>query len=296
MTEPASGPAKVVLLARAHMPLWFNTILEQVGLTPPAVRLLRHRDKTAAKGRTPYDLWKDDRPAFEKYQSLQSFRNRPYLAAPYWASFVVGFGGETLLAGIYVASYGGVLETDFQSVHTEGIEAAQSCDMYKLSLDERFSDLEGRLVIQWGDGERKWIQRADRQNKPVIEIRRAFQEPKFPGFTRFISPLSKIAHLPSPWAAALSSSRGVYLLTCPKTREQYVGSAAGPQGFLGRWLEYARNGHGGNIALKSREPSDYQITILEVAGSSASSMDILVMETLWKRKLQSREMGLNRNG
>ncbi len=51
----------------------------------------------------------------------------------------------------------------------------------------------------------------------------------------------------------------------------------------------------GNIALKSRDPSDYRVSILEVAGSSATHADIQKMEVLWKEKLQSREMGLNRN-
>jgi hypothetical protein len=54
-------------------------------------------------------------------------------------------------------------------------------------------------------------------------------------------------------------------------------------------------GHGGNVALKSRDPSDYQVSILEVCASSASVDDILATEQLWKAKLQSREMGLNRN-
>ncbi len=54
-------------------------------------------------------------------------------------------------------------------------------------------------------------------------------------------------------------------------------------------------GHGGNVALKSREPSDYQVSILEVAGSYANIDDILKMEARWKQKLQSQEMGVNRN-
>jgi hypothetical protein len=87
----------------------------------------------------------------------------------------------------------------------------------------------------------------------------------------------------------------VYLLTCPRTREQYVGSATGEGGFWQRWLGYFDTGHGENVELKSRKPSDYQIAILEVAGSDASTEDILRMEALWKTKLQSREMGLNRN-
>lgn len=53
--------------------------------------------------------------------------------------------------------------------------------------------------------------------------------------------------------------------------------------------------NGGNVALKSREPSDYQISILEVAGTSATHEDILAMEGRWQHKLQSNEMGLNRN-
>lgn len=39
----------------------------------------------------------------------------------------------------------------------------------------------------------------------------------------------------------------------------------------------------------------YQVSILEVCASSASFEDILMTEQLWKAKLQSREMGLNRN-
>jgi hypothetical protein len=35
------------------------------------------------------------------------------------------------------------------------------------------------------------------------------------------------------WIAALSAGRGVYLLTCPKTKEVYVGKADGADGFWG---------------------------------------------------------------
>ena len=87
----------------------------------------------------------------------------------------------------------------------------------------------------------------------------------------------------------------MYLLTCPKTKEQYVGSATGEGGFWGRWQAYVKSGDGGNIALKSRDHSDYQISILEVAGTSSTQENIIQMEGLWKAKLQSREMGLNRN-
>jgi hypothetical protein len=66
-------------------------------------------------------------------------------------------------------------------------------------------------------------------------------------------------------------------------------------GFIQRWRDYAVTGHGGNVALKSRDPSDYQVSILQTVGSAADERAILSLETLWKDKLQSREMGLNRN-
>ena len=97
------------------------------------------------------------------------------------------------------------------------------------------------------------------------------------------------------WQSALGLARGVYLLTCPRTREQYVGSATGADGFLGRWMAYAGDGHGGNLELRSRDPADYRVSILQVAGSADDRDAVLGMEALWKQKLQSREMGLNRN-
>jgi hypothetical protein len=111
----------------------------------------------------------------------------------------------------------------------------------------------------------------------------------------FIKSLSELNTLPLSWAAALRASRGIYLLVCPKTTEQYVGKADGEGGFWNRWQDYVQTEHGDNIALKSRDRSDYQVSILEVAGTSSTPHDILRMEGLWKLKLRSREMGLNRN-
>lgn len=277
------------------MPIMFNTILQEAGLQLPSVRLLRHKDNKAKKGSTPYELWRDNRPLFELYQSTQSIVNRPKFAAPYWASFVVNPNDETMFAGIYAVEYRGLLAKDRPRPHMDGIDKAGSLDDYGLTLQETLSDLIGKLIIEWGAGALAWVQYADRNNKPIIELHREFQEPDFPGFMNFILPLSKLNNLPISWVAVLKSSHGVYLLTCPKTKEQYIGSATGEEGFWGRWQNYIQTGHGGNVGLKNRDPSDYQVSILEVAGTSATTADILTMEGRWQSKLQSREMGLNHN-
>lgn len=179
--------------------------------------------------------------------------------------------------------------------HVDEVAEAGAEDVYQLTLDNRFANLDGKLFVEWGPGKRSWIQRADSKNKPIIELRTAFKEPDFPGYLNFVESLSRLDRLPIGWISALKSSKGIYLLTCPRTKEQYVGKADGENGFWGRWQAYIHTGHGGNVALKSRDPADYQVSILEVSGTAVSSEEIYAMESQWKSKLQSREMGLNRN-
>jgi len=279
------------------MPLNFNLLLAQAVPSLKDVRILRHADRRSARGRTPYWLWRNQRDQFDLYQSTQSSdeKRRKSLAAPYWASFVCDPFNNTLFVGLYRVGNRRLLEVDTPELNFQGITQAGTADVYELELMDAMSEFIGKLYIDWGSGTRSWVQYADRNEKIVTELRATDEEPPFPGFLRFIEPLSRIPALPSSWSEALKAARGIYLLTCPRTQEQYVGSACGEDGFGGRWNAYCENGHGGDIALKSREPSDYQVSILEVAGSSATSEDILKAEGLWQTKLQSREMGLNRN-
>jgi hypothetical protein len=277
------------------MPIMLNTILLAVGLPLTDIRLLRHKDNRSAKGHNPYELWRDSPQQFDQYQSIQGIVNRGKLRVPYWISFVGTPGDETMFIGVYRVKYQGLLEQDMTMPHMDGVDKAGSRDVYEPTLDDALKDLIGKLFIDWGPGDRAWIQRPDNQNKPITKLRTEFKEPEFPGFLNFMQPLSKLDALPMSWIVALQSCRGIYLLTCPKTKEQYVGSTSGEDGFWGRWQNYVQTGHGGNVALKSRDPSDYQVSILEVAGSALKTDDIIKMESLWKSKLQSREMGLNRN-
>lgn len=275
--------------------LTFGCLLDIAGVARKDVRLLRHQDTRYPGQPTPFALWRDDRDRFERYQQTQGVGDAPDLRAPVWASFVGMPGKETLFVGLYSAELIGLLPEDRPHPLTGGIEAAGSCHLYRLSPRTELADYTGRLWIEWGTGYRAWIQRGDRKEKPVVELRRAFSEDPFPGFAALILSLSEIGSVPSGWAAVLSSTRGIYLLTCPRTREQYVGMASGAGGFLGRWREYFATGHGGNVGLKSRDPSDYRVSILETVGTAATTADLMGLEARWKDKLQSREMGLNKN-
>lgn len=277
--------------------LRFNTLLREAGFALEDVLLLRHADPNSAKGYSPFELWRDKREDFKTYQAVQSVKARSKFTKRFWAAFVVNSFGDCIFAGIWNAIYSHQITEPLQKPQSPGeYDPANSLDQYNTELCAQLSTLIGRLVIDWGKGkERAWAQHAVNQNKGILEISRQEVDPRFPGLLQFIQPLSRIRTLPGTWVAILREAKGVYLLTCPKTKEQYVGSASGQDGFWGRWYQYAQDGHGGNVKLKSKEPSDYQVAILEVAGSQASIEDILAMEGRWQQKLQSHKMGLNSN-
>jgi hypothetical protein len=50
----------------------------------------------------------------------------------------------------------------------------------------------GRLPVDWGDGTRTWVQRADNQDKSIIALRKRRSDPDFSGFTKFKCALSEV--------------------------------------------------------------------------------------------------------
>src|ERR1700679_1831898 len=136
------------------MAIMFNTILAQAGIEASQVILVRHQDNRADRGRTPFELWRDDREMFEAYQTHQNIdRRSQFERASKWASFVGTPDGRTLFVGLYNAHYRGILDRDRPKPHQAGIiDHAGSCDVYDLEPDASFADLDGKLYINWGDG------------------------------------------------------------------------------------------------------------------------------------------------
>ncbi|MDE1905794.1 MAG: hypothetical protein KGH75_05020 [Rhodospirillales bacterium] len=272
--------------------LGFNQLLALESIVPERVQLVRHQDTRANALTSPYALWVDRDRGFDVYQSIQ--RRDVFGTGPdrLIASFVVTPAGETLFVGLYAVRSRGTAEPGtIDPVHGHDVGGYH---FYDMQLGSELSHYIGKVVIDWGAGYRSWVQRAHKQDKAILEIRREFREPTFPGFMAFHARLSEVAKLPSGWRQVLSASRGVYLLTCPRTHEQYVGSATGEGGFQARWEEHAVKG-GDAVKFRSRDPADYRVVILEVAGSNESQHDIQLAEQRWIWKLESAAMGLNGN-
>jgi hypothetical protein len=101
------------------------------------------------------------------------------------------------------------------------------------------------------------------------------------------------------WHTMLSSVAGVYLIMDTESGKQYVGSAYGKRGILGRWKEYATTGHGGNVLLKkilaqdSKAAKNFQFTILRTLPKTLTNKEVINYENLYKEKLGTRAFGLN---
>jgi hypothetical protein len=275
--------------------LTLNMILQASGIPLLTTRLLRHQDNRMKPGWSTYRLWRRDPPEFARYESIQG--REKFIVGGHIASFVVDPVGEEVFVGLsaVVSAQPNMAEETF--TFTDEICAPGSVTIYTLARDARFASLEGRLVVEWGKGKRKWVQRADKRDKPILEFRRDIRDVEWPGYMGVHLSQRDVSTLAPNWEAKLGVN-GVYLLVCPATGEQYVGAAFGGGGFLSRWRQYAANGHGGNRLLIKRlqttqEP--FQISILEVFGSTITEAEAFAAEARWKRALGSRAHGLNAN-
>ena len=277
--------------------LRFNMLLREANIDPASVRLLRHYP-VLPNGVVLIDQFHRDRASLLAWQSVQSVQRRPHLAAPFWAAFVGTPDGRTVFEGLYRVGAPQPLATTVSEPLSGDTIAAGTCDEYLLEPVAELELYSGRLMVDWGggaSGKRAWVQRANNQDKPIVAVlENPFEQP-FPGYLAFQHTVGSLDSLSPSWADHLRRARGVYLLGCPDTGRLYTGSATGLDGFWGRWQNYVLTGHGGNQGLLDCDTRSFTVSILQVAGSTATADDIVTDEQVWKAKLLSREHGFNRN-
>lgn len=270
--------------------LTFNQLLEKAGLPPAQTRVVRHLGQRGPLGKSPADLWRAGDGSFERYLEFQS--DAVFGDAKYLAVFVPLVNGATTFVGLYrVLSK--AMVTDPSWTCPFGGQSVIDHHWYTTERMDLLDAYVGKLVIEWGGAQRRWVQYADRQDKPILAMYPVVPEERYPGHDRFIRTISDLEEIPPTWITHLQQARGVYLLVSLKTGQHYVGSAVGSDGFWGRWMDYVHDGHGDNELMKATADGDYQVSILEVAASSASEPDIVRLEHLWMKKLMTTTYGLN---
>lgn len=172
-----------------------------------------------------------------------------------------------------------------------------------------FEELEGRLILEYPRAGRQAYVYADKvlPEMHVHSLRaRRLTVGDFPGFNAVDISHSTLKVVVKEqiesWRSALSSVAGVYLISDREHRMLYVGSATGDGGIWSRWETYARGGHGGNVRLKKLEnekgsifTNGFYFSILEIADKHTGEKQMLQLESEWKRRLLTRDAGLNGN-
>lgn len=177
---------------------------------------------------------------------------------------------------------------------------------FDLRPSEVLSSLVGRLVVEWSRDAVNWAKSATSAAAfRVVEIADPEVVP-FPGFDRVLITHHELQAVIedsrySAWRTALGAVQGIYLIADTSTGQLYVGKADGGERILGRWSAYARDGHGGNLALRdlagldSTHARHFQFSLLRVFGPSVPMVEVDEAESHFKRALLTRQHGLNRN-
>ena len=235
-----------------------------------------------------YELFKGTFKSWQEWQSKKNFERDYILSLIYYDR------DEWIFGGIYKRK-------DVKRVgdHFE----------YDTELLNFREDLIGRLIIRFRRPGRqsylnleKWVDKLE-----VVEIlRKPYTVKEFSGYENVLIDFDLLKIIigreePS-WKTALSSVKGVYIITDKSNGKIYVGSAYGEDSFWSRWSLYAKNGHGGNTELKRiisekglEYASNFQFSILEVRSNITDDEEIIRREAHWKNVLKSREFGYNEN-
>lgn len=302
LLEPAS-PAVSSALTLSH-------ILAGMGAdrNPPVrldqIHIIRHtfrpNDETALRG--PEDL--TDGRVLE-YTREQDISPRRFPVAPprFWVILIADGKNRSRLWGAFENH--GELET----------QRTELCRYFDLQPTDFLAPLKDRLVIDW-DNPRSWhrgASSASAARMQVVEIADRDKVP-FPGFDGVLLSHPQLQDMVDDprygdWRAALSEVQGIYLITDSSNGQQYVGKADGAERILGRWTSYARDGHGGNVALrelayasvgeaksvKTDHARHFVFSLLRVFGPSTPSSEVNAAESHYKAALMTRKFGLNRN-
>lgn len=257
------------------------------------VLIIRHIFKDDGL-RSSSDLTPDSVLTYTRVQDLSTVRF-PSTPPPIWLAFIADGGRRSRFLGAF---------ENRGEVVSERTTAFRAFD---LSHSDLLSSLRRRLVIEWSRDAINWVKTGSRAAAfPVVEIADPGVVP-FPGFDRVRISFTELQTVVqdsryAQWQTALGSVQGVYVIADTRSGKLYIGKADGGDRILGRWSAYARDGHGGNVALKelmaadSTSATDFTFSLLRVFGPTAPTTEIDEAEKHYKQALLTKvPFGLNGN-
>jgi len=287
-----------------------NDLLVSTGIDPQQVLVLRHRPAEPEFNRVFPWLAAERPEIFNAYQQTQGEKvEKAMQAAKYVASFIGHEPAKALFVGLYAIENSTVLTHEQYWNHPAKIEIRalghvgfteeerSSILWFDLVLKDFYASWKGKLIVGWPPPERSWWRRAHKNEIPVLAVLEdSALDSAMPAWEQINLTWEQLSVLPTRWKGALSQWRGIYYIFDISDAKGYVGSAYGQDNLLGRWLNYAAGGHGGNRLLRHREPRNFRFTVLQRVSPDMAPEDIIRLEGTWKERLHTRSpYGLNDN-
>ncbi len=290
-----------------------NFLLRSSGIDPEAVAVLRHSFSEKVKHRTLLNVANEDPELFNAFQSVQGKRVEDALdrlsGKGYVAGFVGNAPGKALFIGLFRITGSKPMRPDeiyslpeYEKLDKIGLMTREEIAnefhrKFSMELVDNFSEWKGRLVIKWPPPELSWYRKAANNNMPILAIHeKSSLDVPIPNWRELSLAWDELKALPKTWKETLAHWRGIYFIFDESDGRGYVGSACGGENLLGRWLEYASTGHGGNKLLRQRSPSNFRFSVLERLSPDANPESVLHAESEWKIRLCTRTPhGLNDN-
>jgi len=231
-----------------------------------------------------------------EFTQWQEYQNRKNFSRTYIISLIYYKPDVWLFAGVYkTLGKPEIIENHVQ---------------YKTEQTNIGKDLVGRLLIYYKRASRQSYMNAENV-AGVWKFHAILEESgvvdRYPGnrnVTIKFDVLEKIiSNQSETWKAALSVLKGIYIISDNKTKQLYIGSARGKDNVWGRWSKYAENGHGDNVKLIEitgdmgieYARQNFTFSLIEFYGDEVNDNYVLERESLWKRRLFTRELGYNKN-
>lgn len=244
-------------------------------------------------------LYASKREIFLRYQNMQG--NDVFRDCDYIISFVGEENSTARFVGVFriVGKSVGIAEFNYGEISFNG--------NFTYTMEEvgGFADISEHVVVKWPNT-RAWHQWISNPME-IVEISPGVHYQTFSDYLDIILTFPELCDIVrsnyKEWRIALSSVKGVYLITDISTGKLYVGSAYGDGGIWGRWCDYVSTaGHGGNkllIELTQTDPdyaiNNFRFSILMLLPKTITPQEAIQKETLFKRKLGSNSFGLNVN-
>lgn len=291
-----------------------NDLLRGKGIDPKQVLVLRHRPSEPELNKWLPRLAAEKPDVFNAYQQTQGARLEGVMSTMKGTGYVAAFIGhepsKALFVGLYAIGESKPLTREEYWRIPENVELKKfgmkgfseeeprsAVLWFDLAVNDFYESWRGKLIVNWPPPERSWWRRAHRNEMPILAILEdSALVSAMPEWNQVILTWEQLGVLPKAWKVALSQWRGIYYIFDTSTRKGYVGSAYCDSNILGRWLDYAASGHGGNRLLRERDPRQFRFAILQRVSPDMGPEEIINLEGTWKDRLHTRQpYGLNEN-